>query len=173
MTLSFYTSTDEAGEQRTTERREMWLTMKYLAIDYGLKRTGIAVSDAGGRMAFPRCTLHLTTRERFFAELAACLAEEKPDAIVVGLPLPLPGEEGDGSESLIIRQVRHFVERLQRRTELPVFWMNEQLSSYEAESDLRATGMSGARRREVLDQQAACRILESFLALPEHERSRA
>ena len=142
--------------------------MKYLALDYGLKRTGIAVSDALGLMAFPRRTLILGVRERFFAELAACLAEEAPDAIVVGLPLSM-----DGSESLATRQARHFVERLKRRTDLPVFWMNEQLSSHEAEQDLRAAGARGARLREVVDQQAACLILESFLAQPEHTRSRA
>ena len=142
--------------------------MKYMAIDYGLKRTGIAVSDAGGRMAFPRRTLHMTTRERFFAELLACLAEEGPDAIVVGLPLTL-----DGGESLTTRQARHFVERLKRRTDLPVFWMNEQFSSHEAETDLREAGARGRRVRDVVDQQAACRILESFLAQPEEKRSPA
>jgi len=142
--------------------------MKYLAVDYGLKRTGIAVSDAEGRMAFPRCTLVLKTRERFFADLAACLDEEAPDAIVVGLPLSM-----DGSESVSTRQARHFVERLKRRTELPIFWMNEQLSSHEAQQDLRAAGVRGARIRAALDQQAACRILESFLAQSEHTRSRA
>ncbi|MDR2727166.1 MAG: Holliday junction resolvase RuvX [Deltaproteobacteria bacterium] len=142
--------------------------MKYIAVDYGLKRTGIAVSDAEGRMAFPRCTLIRSTRTRFFTELAACLAEEAPHAIVVGLPLSM-----DGSESLSTRQTRHFVERLKRRTDLPIFWMNEQLSSHEAEQDLHEAGARGARLRHVLDQQAACRILQSFLAQPEHTRSRA
>ena len=141
--------------------------MKYLAVDYGLKRTGIAVSDARGYLVFPRRTLCMSTRERFFAELAACLAEEAPDAIVVGLPLSM-----DGSESLSTRRARNFVERLKRRTELPVFWMNEQLSSYQAEQDLRAAGVRGASL-EIVDQQAACRILESFLVQPEHQRSRA
>lgn len=142
--------------------------MKYLAIDYGLKRTGIAVSDAGGRMAFPRRTLVMTTRERFFAELGACLTEEAPDIVVVGLPLSM-----DGSESLFTRQVKNFVERLKRRTELPVFWMNEQLSSHEAESDLRAAGTDGRRIREIVDQEAACRILNSFLAQNEQNRRQA
>jgi putative Holliday junction resolvase len=142
--------------------------MKYLAVDYGQKRTGIAVSDKEGRMAFPRRTLVKRTRERFFAELFACLAEEAPDAIVVGLPLSM-----DGSESLSTRQARRFVERLKRRTDMPLFWMDETLSSHEAEQDLRAAGVSGARGRDIVDQQAACRILESFLAQPEPMRSRA
>ena len=142
--------------------------MKYLAVDYGLKRVGIAVSDAQGRMAFARRTAIRNSRKRFFEDLAACLTVEAPDAIVVGLPLSM-----DGSESLSTRQTRNFVERLKRRTDLPIFWMNEQLSSYEAEQDLRAAGVRGERLRNAADQQAACRILESFLAQPEHTRSRA
>jgi putative Holliday junction resolvase len=142
--------------------------MKYLAVDYGQKRTGIAVSDSEGRMAFPLRTLIKSTRERFFAELSACLAEEAPDAIVVGLPLSM-----DGSESLSTRQARRFVERLKRRTAVQLFWMNEALSSHEAEQNLRAAGVPGARLRDIVDQEAACRILESFLAQPEPVRSRA
>ena len=48
--------------------------MKYLAIDYGLKRVGIAVSDMDGNFAFPRCTLKRETRAAFFAELLAVSA---------------------------------------------------------------------------------------------------
>ena len=141
--------------------------MKFMGIDYGVKRTGLAVTDVGGRMAFPRKTLHMTTKAQFFAELLTCLTAEAPNALVVGLPLSM-----DGSESLTTRQVRHFVERLKRRTDVPIYWMNEQLSSFEAEQDLREAG-AGRKLREAVDQQAACRILESFLALPETARSLA
>ena len=47
--------------------------MKYLAIDYGQKRTGIAVSDTGGSMAFPRKTILMRTRAAFFEELLALI----------------------------------------------------------------------------------------------------
>ena len=63
--------------------------MKYLAIDYGQKRTGIAVSDGGGSMAFPRKTIQMRTREAFFEELLALIEAEAPDAVVIGLPLNL------------------------------------------------------------------------------------
>lgn len=117
-------------------------------------------------MAFPRCTLTLSPQGRkdgFFARLLAVIAEEAPAALVVGLPLP-----ADGGESLTTRQVRNFVARLRRRVPLPVYLMPELLSTCEAETQLREVG--ARRRREVLDQQAAVRILESFLADPHPER---
>ena len=139
--------------------------MKCLAIDYGQKRTGIAVSDAGGRMAFPRKTILMNTRAAFFKELIALIEAEAPDAVVIGLPINL-----DGEESLTTRQARNFAKSLARRTSLPLFWMEEALSSYEAERDLRAAGRSAAKGRAVLDQQAAVRILQSFLDQPEDKR---
>lgn len=132
--------------------------MKYVAIDYGQKRTGIAVSDSGGRMAFPRCTLHMKTREAFFTELLALIEKEEADALIVGLPIQL-----DGTDSLTTRQVRNFIDRLGRRSPLPIYAVPEALSSMEAQLDLRAAGRSAAKGKAVLDQQAAVRILQSFL----------
>jgi len=142
--------------------------MKYIAIDYGQKRTGIAVSDPDGRMAFPRITLNMGARDVFFAELLNLLDTEHIDAIVVGLPL-----HTDGNECLATRQVRNFVERLQRRTALPIYMMEEVLSSFEAESDLREAGRRGGKKlRPLIDQQAAVRILETFLNLSEDKQQR-
>ena len=142
--------------------------MKYLAIDYGLKRVGIAVSDMDGNFAFPRCTLKRETKATFFAALLALLDEEKAEAVVVGLPL-----HTDGTECLTTVQVRHFVESLKRRTALPVYWMNEFLSSAAAEHELYDFGMGYRDVKKVVDQQAAVLILESFLNQPEERRLRA
>lgn len=145
--------------------------MKYLCLDYGQARTGVAVSDAEGRMAFPRCTLTRgpqTPRHVFWEGLLACLAAEAPDALVVGLPL-----REDGSDSLTTRQARNFAASLQRRSPLPVYLMPELLSSQAAQADLAACGLAPHKHKAVLDQQAAVRILESFLADPGRERYRA
>lgn len=139
--------------------------MKYLAIDYGQKRTGIAVSDGGGSMAFPRKTIQMRTREAFFEELLSLIEAEAPDAVVIGLPVNL-----DGEETLTTRQTRNFAKNLKKKTPLPIFWMEEALSSFEAEIDLRQAGRSAAKGRAVLDQQAAVRILQSFLDQPEGSR---
>lgn len=142
--------------------------MKYLAIDYGQKRTGLAVSDPAGRMAFPRTTLMMRGKDVFFAELL-CLAEEEGiQAFVVGLPLRSNNEDSETT-----RQTRNMAARLTRRTSLPVYFMPETLSSHDAETRLRQAGKNGGQLRDTLDKAAAVAILESFLALPEDRRVRA
>ena len=139
--------------------------MKFLAIDYGIKRIGIAVSDYNGSFAFPLCTLHRRTKVQFFDELLQIIAKEQAEGIVVGLPLYT-----DGTECLTTKQVRNFVASLKRRTSLPVFWMNEILSSSDAETELTEMGVHARRIKQIIDQQAAVLILETFLNVPEKGR---
>lgn len=136
--------------------------MKYLAIDYGEKRTGIAASDFGGSMAFARTTIHKTTKEAFWNDLFRIIETEAAEAIVVGMP-----KTADGNDTMIIRQIRNFIVSLKRRCDLPVHIMEETLSSFDAEMKLREAGknISG------LDGAAAAGILESFLNLPENRRT--
>ena len=142
--------------------------MKYLAIDYGTKRVGIAASDMGGHFSFPRCTLKRETKAAFWEDFLALLEKEQPGAIVLGLPFHV-----DGTECTTTRQVRNFAESLKRRTDLPIYWMSEVLSSNDAEQRLYEQGLGFAKVKEVVDQHAAAVILESFLNLPEHKRERA
>ena len=145
--------------------------MKFVSVDYGLARTGLAVSDPDGRMAFPLATLRLqdyTDRKLFLAALAEKIMETGAGAVVVGLPLTQ-----DGEESLTTRQVRNVTQRLKRRVPLPFYYMTEELSSEEAWADLREAGLKMRKRKAVLDQQAAVRILSSFLSLAPQERSPA
>lgn len=138
--------------------------MKYLGIDYGLVRTGLAATDPDGILAYPLETLSLDrfpNRKAFLAALTERIEKEAPDVIVVGLPL-MP----DGSESLTTRQIRNFADRLLRRTTQPVIFMQELLSSEEAAMDLAEAGLKRKKRKAVLDQQAAVRILESYLSSP-------
>jgi putative Holliday junction resolvase len=132
--------------------------MKYLGIDYGQRRTGIAVSDPSGIMAFPRRTIRMSGREAFFAELLALAEEEGAGAFVVGLPL-----RRDGSDSETTRQVRNMAESLSRRSSLPVHLVEETLTSWDAERLLRGAGKKGKALRALKDQAAAVAILETFL----------
>ena len=167
--------------------------MKYLAIDYGEERTGIAISDAGGKMAFALTTLNrrqLRTKEHFFNALLKIIADETPELIVVGMPLSVfklkpsvagfagngeaAGEvEGEtrGAESLTCRKIWNFVKRLKRRIDLPVYTVNEAYSSYEAETRLRQAGFKDKALLEKLDAEAAAVILETFINLPPEQRA--
>jgi len=143
--------------------------MRVLGIDFGLKRVGLALTDPMGAMAFPFRTVERTTRDALFEELARVLDSEKVEAIVVGLPLNL-----DGSDSMTTRQARNFAQSLSRRTDLPIHLMDERLSSAAAEEELIEAGLTKrAKRKKVLDQQAAVRILESWLARPGAGEERA
>lgn len=141
--------------------------MKYLCLDYGEKRTGYAVSDQGGSLAFPRGVLLKKSREAFFADLLGLLNAEGAEAVVVGLPL-----RSDGSDSLTTCQVRNFAASLARRVDLPLYFMEEAYSSAEAESMLKDSGQRADKRDGRVDSLAAARILESFLNLPENRRRR-
>ena len=106
-----------------------------------------------------------TDRKAFLAALAERIAEAGAEAVVVGLPLTL-----DGEETMTTRQIRNVTERLKRRVPLPFFFMIEALSSEEAWADLREAGLKMRKRKAVLDQQAAVRILSSFLSLAPQDR---
>lgn len=138
--------------------------MKYLAIDFGEKRTGIAASDTGGSMAFARGIIVKTTKEAFWRDLLHAIEDEAAEALVVGMP-----KTRDGQDTMIIRQIRNFITSLQRRTPLPVFIMEETLSSFEAEERLKEV----KKNKTGLDAAAAAGILDSFLNLPEEKRIRA
>ncbi len=139
--------------------------MKLLGIDFGLKRVGLAVTDPAGSMAFPLFTLTRGGRDAMFQALLAVVADEGIETVVVGYPA-----SAGGQESLTARQAVNFAHSMARRVSLPVLLMDETLSSHAAEADLREAGLTGARLAQALDQQAAVRILQSYLASPEAAR---
>ena len=142
-----------------------------MGVDYGLARTGLSVSDPEGRLAFPLTTLRLedyADRKEFLAALVAGITAEGAGAVVMGLPLL-----DDGTDSLTTRQVRNFAASLKRRMNLPIYYMNEVLSSADAESRLAAAGLNARAIKDVIDQEAAALILESFLSQPESLRKEA
>lgn len=133
---------------------------RFLGVDYGLERTGIAFSE--GDVVMPLRTLSVAqcgNRKALLDAIAALTVEKAVDAVVLGLPV-----SSDGSESLTCVQIRNAAERLRRRVSVPLYFMPEAWSSYEAETMLREQGLKGAKLRAALDQMAACRILSSWLA---------
>jgi putative holliday junction resolvase len=131
---------------------------RLLAIDYGQARVGLAVSDPDGRVAFPLRTVAWETRDALFAALLGAIEEGGIEEIVVGYPARQGGDEG-----LTGRQVRKFVERLRRRTPLPIATVDEALSTEEAAERLRQAGLAGRELLARVDAQAAAIILERYL----------
>ena len=130
----------------------------YLAFDFGEKRIGSAVGDSITGQARPLATLT--------GGLEAALkliAEWRPKALIVGLPL-----DEDGSEQSITTKTRAFVKQLEARCGLPVHLADERYSSRAADDVLRSARASGAMNRRVRkgdrDGLAAKIILEQWLA---------
>ncbi len=89
--------------------------------------------------------------------LARIVRDWCPKTVIMGLPL-----RADGSEGVVAKAARRFARRLQDRFDLPVFWMDEYLSSYAAESLLQECSLDSRTRDRLRDQAAACEILHSF-----------
>ncbi len=117
--------------------------MRYLGIDYGQKKIGLALSDPEGRIAFPHSTA------RTLEEAAAIATREGVGAVVIGLPIPFRGRP-----SAQTRAVRAFAARLERALQLPMAFENEVFTTKLAE---RHTAKGKA------DASAAALILQSYL----------
>lgn len=131
---------------------------RIMAIDYGARRIGLAVTDELGVTAQGLPTLYRTNKRNDFDHLRRTLKKYGVREIVVGLPLRMSGEAGTQSA-----KIEEFAEALRTRFKLPVSLFDERLTSVEANRVLDETEMSGRRRKEVVDQLAAVLILEGFL----------
>lgn len=132
--------------------------MRALGIDFGLKRVGLSTSDRTGTLVSPYKTIVRSSRDVLFDELLEIIQNESIEAIVVGLPISMEGED-----TLTTRQARNFAASLGRRTDVPIHMMDERLTSAEAEQELNAANVRGKKRKMALDSQAAVIILRSWL----------
>lgn len=130
--------------------------MKYLAIDYGLKRTGLAVCDPSQTICSPLTVLDST--RNVISKLAEIIAEQNIEAVVVGLPLNMDGSEGPQAE-----KVRQFADKLKSEIDLPIHFQDERLTSFAADEKLDMADLSPAEKKQRRDAVAAADILQSFL----------
>lgn len=135
--------------------------MTFLAFDFGHKRVGMAVGDAITGRARPLPTVHSGTGADW-ATLLKVIAQWRPLALIVGLPL-----DDDGSEQPMTTAARQFAAELQRRSGLEVHLADERFSSRAADDALREARASGRMTRRVRkgdrDGEAARVILEQWL----------
>jgi putative Holliday junction resolvase len=131
---------------------------RILAIDYGSRRMGLAVSDLLGITAQGLETLERKNNRSDFARLQKTIREYRVGEIVLGYPLRMSGEEGMQSQ-----KVAAFAEQLREQFRLPVHLWDERLTSAEANRLLREANLSIKRRAQAVDRVAAVLILQSFL----------
>jgi putative Holliday junction resolvase len=131
---------------------------RILALDFGSKRIGLAVTDALGVTAQGLPTLQRTNKRNDLDHLRRLIKQFGVGAFVMGLPLRLSGDSGIQAE-----KVEVFAEELRKKFKLPVYLFDERLTSVEANRVLRESEMSIRRRAQVVDQLAAVLILQAFL----------
>jgi putative Holliday junction resolvase len=136
---------------------------RVLALDYGKRRIGLAISDELGLTAQGLETLERTRVREDVARLAELAAQREVSLVVMGDPIHLSGRRGKQSEA-----VREFAARLHEKTGIPVEFWDERLTSVEAGRVLRKSGISSRKRARAVDRLAAVLLLESYLDRRSH-----
>lgn len=140
-----------------------------MGFDFGTRRLGVAVGQELTKTATPLTTLRFTSEsspvDSDWSAIDALISEWQPQAAVVGLP-----KTADGQDTNVTRGAKAFGEALQKRYNLDVYWVDERLTSAEAESMIAASSSKGKSRsrssrkqdKGEIDRMAAKIILESW-----------
>jgi putative Holliday junction resolvase len=136
-----------------------------IGFDFGEKRIGVAVGETGSGLAHPLMAIDAEATDRRFAMIEKVVLDWRPAAFVVGRP-----RHPDGGEHEVARLAEKFARRLSARFHLPVTFVDETLSSAQAQSQLREQH-ARIRAKQDVDALAAAVILQSYLDDPTaHER---
>ncbi len=133
--------------------------MRTLGIDFGERRIGLALSDPEGRFALPWRVIERTNDRDTIARLLILIEQEGVVALVMGEPRRI----ADGGPSPAAARARAFGERLGRASGLPIDWIDETLTTVEADEQLREAGVRPARQAEARDALAARILLQEAL----------
>ena len=132
---------------------------RILAIDFGLKRVGLAVSDPMQIIARALETVQYQSRKELLRRLVEIIRQNEIAGIVMGLPRHMDGSEGE-----MAKLVRALMTELAARVSIPIMAWDERLSSVQAERALREMGFSARKtKRGDVDRMAAVFILQSYL----------
>jgi len=126
------------------------------AIDYGLKRIGLSLSDSGRKIALPVGLVE--GGKKAIANIAGALPLKEVELILIGLPLLMNGKKGD-----MAILVEKFGQELQTAVNVPVLYWDERLSSKHADSMMREISLNRKQRSERIDVMTATLLLQSYL----------
>lgn len=129
-----------------------------LGLDVGSKRIGVAGCDRSGLIATGLTTIERTTLSQDIEQLRSLITERGVQVLVVGLPYTMDGNLGSQA-----RSVQKFTQRVAAALKLPVEYVDERLTSFEAEELLKAEQRSPSRNKGLIDRKAAAIILQQWL----------
>lgn len=136
-----------------------------LGLDVGRKRMGVAGCDGTGLIATGLTTIRRTSWAEDIRQLKEIVAEREIEILVIGLPYRLDGTLGSQA-----KQVQKFAERISRILQLPFDYVDERLTSVEAEAQLKAQKQFSTRNKGAIDRRAAAIILQQWLDARRCER---
>ena len=129
-----------------------------LGLDVGRKRIGVAGCDGLGLLATALTTIHRTNIEEDLAAIATLIKARNIKTLVVGLPYQMDGTLGKQAKA-----TQKFARKLSKHTELPIEYVDERLTSVEAETQLKAKKKYDRNNKGLVDQIAAKIILQQWL----------
>jgi putative Holliday junction resolvase len=129
-----------------------------LGFDFGEQRIGVASGQTLTNSATPLITLNAVNQKPDWQAIEKLIVEWQPDALIVGIPTYL-----DGSESDMTRRAQRFSRQLEGRFKLPIYTVNESLTSFEAEQTLKKNKKIGQHNKQEIDKMAAAIIVQSWL----------
>jgi len=131
---------------------------RIIALDWGARRCGVAVSDESRDFVFVRPQINIKTQSELVDDVITLVNQDKIVGIVIGLPLYM-----DGSESETTKMVRDFAKLLETKTDLPIIFIEENLTSFVAQQEMGETNV--AKIKQELDSVSAKVILENAIAM--------
>src|SRR5262245_30251468 len=132
--------------------------MRYVGIDIGQKRTGVAVADDITGIATPLETIETSNPAERMRRIRQAIEMVGPGALVIGLPLNMDGTEGPAAQN-----VRSIAKEIGEQSGLPIHLFDERLTSHAAETLMEGTELSRGKKKARLDSIAAAMILGDFL----------
>lgn len=135
-----------------------------LGLDVGRKRIGVAGCDGTGLIATGLTTIERKSFQQDVEQLQQIVAERQVQVLVVGLPYTLGGEIGFQA-----KQVQKFASRLAKALELPIEYVDERLTSFQAEQLMQAENQAPSRHKALIDRKAAAIILQQWLDEKRHQ----
>ena len=131
---------------------------RLLAIDYGEKRLGLAISDPNQIISKPLKTIILSDSQYIYNELEKIISDYEIQKLIIGLPLGM-----DGKNTQQTSKVEAFKENLQNKISIPVILFDERLSSVSAKKSLISQGIKTGHNKSKIDQTAAAIFMQHFL----------
>ena len=133
---------------------------RFLGIDLGAKRVGLALTDETCSISYPFKTIH---RKDLFAEIESIIGEYSIEGIVVGYPLNMDGSAGEKAE-----ESDRVAKEIEAKTGIPVHLIDERWTSIEAKKILHPLKKKTSKDKKRIDEIAATIILEAFLEKQKH-----